>query len=488
MRKQTLISLVLTLSLLLVSGLSIANAAPPAQEGTVYTVQLADSLWNLSEKYLGNGAYYWVIVYATNQKSQEDPTFARITNPRLLVPGWKLLIPDAKMAEEMSAYAVRPGKDKIVLGVAQALTGKYARTGEYELLAFKLWVKKVNEAGGLLGLPVELVVYDCKSDSKEVVSLYEKLVTVDKVDLVLAPYSSSLGLAASTVTEKYGVPMVLAGSASEPIYERDFKWVFGSITTAGHYTDTFFDFLETVDPKPKTVAVTSASTLFPVSVIKGAIANAEAHGMEVVHHEEYEKGITDLGPLLTKIKAKNPDIYINAGYLPDAVAMTRQAKEIDFNPKAMWFSVGPAMPDFAETVGVEDAEYIMGGSQWEPIVNWEVTYGPSVKEFVDMWLAEYGEAYPGTPEYHNAEAYASCLYLQEAIERAGTIHPEKVREALATQELVSFFGPIKRDETGKPIGKPMLLIQNQAGERPVVWPPETATASPKYPMIPWTER
>jgi len=377
-----------------------------------------------------------------------------------------------------------PPPEPIKLGVAQALTGKYARTGEYELIAYKLWMKNVNAAGGLLGRPVELVVYDCKSDSKEVVSLYEKLITVDKVDLVLAPYSSSLSFAATTVTEKYGIPMVLAGAASEPIYERGFKWVFGSITTAGHYTDTFFDFLETVEPKPKTVAVTCASTLFPVSVAKGAIANAEAHGMEVVHYEEYEKGTEDFVPLLTKIKAKNPDLYINAGYLPDAVAMTRQSKEIDFNPKAFWFSVGPAMPDFAETLGA-DAEYIMGGSQWEPVVKWKVTYGPTVEEFVKMWKEEYGEEYPGTPEYHNAEAYASCLYLQEAIERAGSLDPKAIQEALRTQELVSFFGPIKRDETGKPIGKPMLLIQNQKGERPVVWPPETSTADPLYPKPPW---
>ncbi|HID88072.1 MAG TPA: hypothetical protein EYP55_11995 [Anaerolineae bacterium] len=133
----------------------------------------------------------------------------------------------------------------------------------------------------------------------------------------------------------------------------------------------------------------------------------------------------------------------------------------------------------------EDAEYIMGGSQWEPVVKWKVTYGPAVEEFVKMWKEEYGADYPGTPEYHNAEAYASCLYLQEAIERAGSLDPKAIQEALKTQELVSFFGPIKRDEAGKPIGKPMLLIQNQKGERPVVWPPETATADPIYPKPPW---
>lgn len=375
-----------------------------------------------------------------------------------------------------------PPKPPIRLGAALPLTGVWAKFGTYMKMSYELWVENVNEKGGLLGRKVELVVYDDESKTENVVSLYEKLITVDKVDVVLGPYGSTLNFAASTVTEKYKMPLVMGCAASEPIYERGYKYLFGIMQTARHYSDTFFEYLETVTPKPKTIAIVSESVLFPVCCCEGVIANAERIGLEVIFYEEFEKGTTDFVPLLTKVKALNPDILAGCTYVVDAIALTRQSKEIGFNPMAFWFSVGPPMTDFPEALG-KDGEYIFGAVQWVDVLEY-----PGVEEFKEMWKERYPEKYP-IPHYVCPCSYASCLVIEDAVKRAGTLDPEKLRDAIAETEF-TYILPVKFDPvTGRNIGIKMPLIQIQKGKtNAVIWPREPATAEAWYPTPPWDER
>jgi len=373
-------------------------------------------------------------------------------------------------------------KPPIKVGAALPLTGTWAKFGTYMKMSYELWAEKVNKEGGLLGRQVELIVYDDESKSENVVSLYEKLITVDRVDIVLGPYGSTLNFAASTVTEKYKMPMVMGCAAAEKIYERGYKYIFGIMQTARHYSDTFFEFLETVTPKPKTIAVIAQSVLFSVQCCEGVRANAENIGLDVIFYEEYEKGTTDFVPLLMKIKPLNPDIFAVCGYIEDAIAITRQCKEIDFNPKAYWFSVGPAMTDYPEALG-KDAEYVFSGVQWVDVLKY-----PGVEEFKNMWKEKYPEKYP-IPHYVCPCSYVSCLVIEDAVKRAGTVDPEKLRDAIAETEF-TYILPVKFDpKTGRNIGIKMPLIQIQHGKtNVVVWPKEVATAEAWYPTPSWAER
>lgn len=163
--------------------------------------------------------------------------------------------------------------------------------------------------------------------------------------------------------------------------------------------------------------------------------------------------------------------------------LVRQAKEVDFNPKIMAFSVGPLSLSFAEGLG-NDAEYIWGPTQWERGLSYKGPVFGSAADYAERFQAKYGD----WPTYHNAAATASAMAYQFVLERVGTLDRQKVRDALASLDEETFFGPVRFDETGKNVAKPMVTIQIQGGERVLVAPKEIQEKDPIYPMPPWGQR
>lgn len=367
-------------------------------------------------------------------------------------------------------------KKPIRIGASLSLTGAYARTGQDQRNGYELWRRDVNEKGGLLGRQVEFVFYDDESKPETGAKLYEKLITEDKVDLVLGPYSSPVTFAASTVTEKYKYPMVATGSAATNIWERGYKYIFQVYTPDDFYMDGAVIF--GAEKGAKTMAIVNENTVFAKGAARGASKRAKEAGIEVVFTEEYTRGAPDFSPLLSKIKALNPDILLGGTYLPDSVLITRQAKELDVNPKMFAFSVGPALQDFYNSLG-KDAEYVFGASQWEPSLKL-----PGVKEFVERYKAAFG----AEPGYHAAGGYGGAQILEEAVKRVGSIDPEKMRETLAAMETTTIFGKYKVNEKGLQVAKPSYMTQWQEGKREIVYPKEAATAAARYPTPTWKER
>jgi branched-chain amino acid transport system substrate-binding protein len=239
----------------------------------------------------------------------------------------------------------------IVVGTSVALTGKYARTGQEQLHGFQLWVDEVNARGGLLGHMVKLKYYDDESKPETGAKLYEKLITHDKVDLLIGPYSSAVTMAASTVAEKQGIPMVSAGASASEIWGRGFKNVFGLYTPANTYMDQVMDFAKAKDLER--VALIYANTEFPRDVANGVRAKAKALGMRIVFEEEYGKASTDFSAMILKMKIRKPDLVIGGSYLPDSTAFMRQAKENRLRAKIFAFAVGPGLPDFGKNLGAD---------------------------------------------------------------------------------------------------------------------------------------
>jgi branched-chain amino acid transport system substrate-binding protein len=371
--------------------------------------------------------------------------------------------------------AVTYAKD-IEVGTSVALSGKYARTGQEQLQGFQMWVEEVNARGGLLGQKVHLVHYDDESKPETGAKLYEKLITDDKVDLLIGPYSSDVTMAASTVAEKHNFPMVSSGASASEIWERGYKNTFGLYTLAETYMDEIIALGKAKGLKK--IALIYENTAFPRAVASGVKAKAKKFGMQIVFEEEYGKASTDFSSMIIKIKAKKPDIVIGGSYLPDSVAFMRQAKENRLYAKIFAFAVGPGLPDFGTNLGL-DAEGVMGNTQWEPTLKL-----PGAKEFSEKYKIRHGHE----PGYHAGGGYGAGQVLEAAVKKAGSTDKDKLREALATLDTVTAFGRFKVDATGKQIGKPGYWVQWLNGERHVVLPAEVATAKVAYPFRDWGKR
>ena len=364
----------------------------------------------------------------------------------------------------------------IVVGTSVALTGKYARTGQEQLQGFQMWVDEVNARGGLLGQKVRLIHYDDESKPDTGAKLYEKLITDDKVDLLIGPYSSAVTMAASTVAEKHNFPMVSSGASATEIWSRGYKNVFGLYTLAETYMDQILAFGK--NKGLRKVALIWENTEFPRAVANGVKLEAKKLGLEMVFEEEYGKASTDFSSMIIKIKARKPDMVIGGSYLPDSVAFMRQAKENRLYAKIFAFAVGPGLPDFGKNLG-PDAEGVMGNTQWEPTLKL-----PGVKKFDEEYKAKYGHE----PGYHAGGGYGAGEVLEAAVKKAGSTDRDKVRAALFSLDIKTTFGRFKVDSTGRQVGKPGYTIQWINGERELILPADAASAKPVYPFKDWGKR
>jgi len=364
----------------------------------------------------------------------------------------------------------------IVVGASVALTGKYARTGQEQLQGFQMWVDDVNARGGLLGRKVALKYYDDESKPETGAKLYEKLITDDKVDLLIGPYSSDVTMAASTVAEKYNFPMVSSGASATQIWERGYKNIFGLYTLAENYMVQILDFAKSKGLKK--IALIYENTEFPRAIASGVKSKAKQLGMNVVFEEEYGKASTDFSSMIIKMKTKKPDMVIGGSYLPDSVAFMRQAKENRLYAKIFAFAVGPALPDFGKNLGL-DADGVMGNTMFESTLK-----RPGVKEFAEKYKAKYGHE----PGYHAGGGYGAGQVLEAAVKKAGSLDRDKLRAALFSLDTVTVFGNYKVDATGRQIGKRGYAVQWINGNRELILPADVATAKPVYPFKDWNKR
>jgi branched-chain amino acid transport system substrate-binding protein len=378
----------------------------------------------------------------------------------------------AVLATSLPATAQGP----IRIGASLSLTGTYAKLGKNQHEGYQLCIKELNAKGGLLGRKLELVVYDDQSMPPTAVRLYEKLITEDKVDAVMGPYSSPVTEATANVTEKYKKVMVTPLAATTSIFKKGRKYIFMVISPAEGYLEGLVDMA--AKRGLKTVAVVNEDTLFSKAAAAGASDLAKKKGMQVVFQEAYPKGNTDFSALLTKVKAANPDVIAAATYFDDAVALTRQMKELNVNPKMYGVTVGGDLPEFYDILK-QNAEYIYGATQWEHTLPY-----PGNQEFFETYKKDFGHE----PSYHSTAGYAGCLIYAEAVKRAGSLDADKVREALLKLEMKTVFGEYKVDQDGFQTAHKMVTFQWQGEKKVTVWPDDLAQAKPRFPTPPWSQR
>ena len=364
----------------------------------------------------------------------------------------------------------------IKIGASLSLTGTYAKPGAYQKEGYDLCAEEANARGGLLGRKVEFVVYDDQSQPATGVRLYEKLISEDKVDAVMGPYSSPITEAVANVTEKYRKVMVTPLAATTSIFKKGRKNVFMIISPAEVYLEGLVDIA--AKRGLKTLAIVYEDTLFAKTAAVGTAELAKKRGLQVMLQEGYPKGHTDFSALLTKIKALNPDVLAASTYFDDAVAITRQSKELNVNPRMFGLTVGGDLPEFYSLLK-QNAEYVYGASQWEATLPY-----PGQKEF----LAAYQKRFGREPVYHSAAGYAGCVVYMEAVKRAGSLDADKVREQLLKMELRTAFGDYKVDADGFQVAHKMVLFQWQDGKKVTVWPDELSSGKVRFPTPPWGQR
>ena len=366
----------------------------------------------------------------------------------------------------------------IRIGVSLSITGKqYSVQGGYGREGYLLCQKHVNAQGGVLGRPVEFVIYDDGSDEKTAVRLYEKLLAEDKVDAVLGPYGSAITDAVADVTEKHRKLMIAPMAATTSIWEKGRRYLIMMFAPVEGLSEGLLDLA--ARNGLKRLAVIKLDGLVANAAAKGASELAKRNGLELVFSETYANVITDFSDLLNKVKATKPDVLVAASIrLQDLVTITRQMREVGLNVRM--FSAVPygLLPDYYRQLGKE-AEFVYSGSFWETGLAY-----PGNREFVAAYEKEFNRA----PAVQSAGAYAGCQLLAEMVRRTRSLDSDKLRGALLTLKTKTIVGDFTVDERGFQIAHKAITIQWQDGKQVVVWPEELASGKVRFPTPPWSGR
>jgi branched-chain amino acid transport system substrate-binding protein len=369
----------------------------------------------------------------------------------------------------------QPPKE-IRIGATISMSGKFStEVGPFKKL-MEAYAASVNHRGGIYvksagaRLPIKFIVYDDKSDGPTARKFYERLISVDKADILLGPYSSPLTFAASVAAEENRVPFIAICANSPKIYNRGFKWIVCVIDAAPRYTHRYWDMIK-AEGRAKTVAFVVEDTLHPQGVYRGAKKLAEAAGLKEVALKVLPPDTHDFTAAIVKIQENSPDIVFVSANVPFSIAFMHQARELGLSPKE--FQVIHHGGVFKKGVGA-GAEGVIGQSYWSQGMD----YGNP-----DLFAEVMDRSKVNLDDFPWAPAYMMAFEtVTQAIERAGSLNKEKVMATLKHLRVMTIGGVVSFSENG--VGTintyPSQIIN---GQYHIVWPPEVATARHRYPWV-----
>ena len=377
----------------------------------------------------------------------------------------------------------------LLFGAPVSLTGATSTEGKLTLEGYQIWVKQVNAHGGIkvgnTTYQVQLKYYDDGSSPTKSAQLTQQLINSDKVNFLLGPYGTAATLQDEAIAEQNQIPMVEGNGAAKAIFSKGFHYIFGVLSPASNYASVILEAALALPTPPKNVAIISADDAFSKEVAAAAKAYASSHNLPVVYYQQYPSGATDLTSVLTALKSsapggKVPDMILGSGHEAEAVTTMKEAKQLHINAKLYAFTVGPATPDFVSVLG-PTANDVLSSAQWTAQEKYNGTdiFGTPAN-YAQLYQAQFGHA----PAYQSADATAAGLAFQYAIQNAGSIDPHKVRDALASLDITTFYGEIRFDSTGANTYKPMATLQIQNGSLVTVYPANVANAQMVYPTPP----
>ncbi len=379
--------------------------------------------------------------------------------------------------------------EKITLGSAISLTGKYATNGIHTQNGYQYAIRKISEAGGVtVGdtcYDFEVVYYDDESKGDRGATLAERLINQDKIQYMLGPYSSGMAKAIAPVTEKYQIPMVEAEGASRSLFNKGYKYLFAVLSTSEQYLASAITLAAEKateggnKPSSVKVAVAVENDPFSLDIRAGVLDDASKYDMQVVIDEQLPRDLSDMSAILTKVKLLKPDVLIVSGHSKGAATAVRQIGEqrIDVPMIAVTHC------EAADVIGKfgATANDILCSTQWAETLSYEDPIFGSAAQYEQGFKAAYPEYANKSVPYQTAQASAAVYVFKDAFERAGSLDKEAVRDALAATDLSTFYGHIRFSEAGNNIAKPMVLRQIQDGKLNVVAPSEFASHALNWP-------
>lgn len=353
--------------------------------------------------------------------------------------------------------------DPIKIGAPLSLTGSLADEGAKEQQGLDMCIDAVNAKGGVkVGSEMrklEAVKYDYQSETSRAVQIVQRLLTVDKVNFLFAPYGSGDTKATAVLAERYDIPMVATSAASEAVYDQKGKNLFGVLFPNNAMVKAEVKYYKERVPQAKKLAVLALNSLFPKAIATALRDTAvKEGGFEVVFDGLYSQGTMDFSNVLTQIKAGNPDWLYATGYIQELVLIRRQMANLGMNIPIVTMTAGAAYPEFAENLGPL-ANNVTTNAWWHPSATYRDAY---IFGDAQAYTSAFRAKYKKEPTYLEAAATAGCEVLVQSVEKAGSIDPAAVRAQLSSLTFDTFYGPIKFGPTGQnSINSPMILqIQN----------------------------
>jgi branched-chain amino acid transport system substrate-binding protein len=375
--------------------------------------------------------------------------------------------------------------DAIILGAAVSFTGAYTTDGAHTKRGYDFAVERINQRGGVKvsgkSYRLQILYYDDESNVSRGAQLAERLIRQDGVKYMLGPYSSGLTLAVAPITEKHKIPMVEGNGAARELFTQGYRYLFAVLSTSDYYLREAANLAAEVarnsgkQASSLKIALVVENDPFSLEVRLGVEEAAKQHGMSIVIDDRFPKELSDITQTLTKVRATRPDLLVISGHTRGAATGIRQLGEMKINVPmlAMTHCDSAAI----ELKFPKEADGTLCAAQWAATMAYKDTLFGSAGDYARDFKAKFGYE----PPYQSAESSASVQVFARAFERANSFDPEKVRDAIAATDFESFYGPIRFDETGKNVAKPMVLLQIQNGKYVAVAPTRFASGKLVHP-------
>jgi branched-chain amino acid transport system substrate-binding protein len=377
-------------------------------------------------------------------------------------------------------------QDEVVIGIPLAITGIHAKFGEQHHNGYKMALEEILAQGGirqgaLKGKKLRFHFEDDEGKPEKAKAVTEKLITRDKVNMIMGGYSSSEVFAIAGTTAQYGSPFLSPSGAADDITQKGWKNVFRLNQPASEYCSGLQDFM-LKNVKPTNMVILFENTLFGTSTAKAMQAWCKENNINVLMFEPYEAGGADFKPLLTRVKSAKPDVIFMVSYIMDAVLLTRQTAELDIDSRLFCGgAAGFALPEYTKGVG-KLGEGVMTAVLWSQDVKY-----PGAHKFYETFNSKFKLA----PTYHGAEAYSASYVLQNVLERTKSLSKEDLIKSLSETDMMTIFGPVKFVNYKKFINQnkvPSLVVQVVKGKIETIWPPDAASTKFIYPQPKWKDK
>jgi branched-chain amino acid transport system substrate-binding protein len=368
----------------------------------------------------------------------------------------------------------------IEIGASLPLTGDFSQPGTQAERGYRVWQDIVNAEGGLLGRPVELNITDDASSQDTTVANYTRLITQDRVDLLLGTFSSLLNFAASAVAERNGMLFVEPAGGAPSMFERGFKYLFfAQPATAPRQAEIFVEWIASLPPDqcPKTAAYPVQDDPFTTPVITTMQQGLEALGVQTVYSSVYPADTTNFQPIASAIAAARPDLVAQGAVFEDGVGLVRSLQQLGYSPPVLFQTSAPSNAgQYSDGIGLANTEGVFYTVSWN-----ERASTPRNADFVKR----YGEMYNGeTPAEDAADAFAAGQVLQAAVTAVGRIDQTALADWLRANQVETVVGPLRWDDRGRPQGAHMIQ-QWVDGEIRIVLPEDVKEADFVYPKPKW---